>query len=377
VSGRALDLAALREALRALLPGHTLEAADPLGRGHIHDTIAARCRNAGGETERFVAQRINHEVFRDPEALARNLARVSDHLGRTLRARGVADAHRRHLRPVAAPAGETLHRVADGGWWRAFPFIERTHAIDTPDSPEQAERAARAFGGFVADLTDLDPGCLVETIPAFHDLAGRCAALEHAFERNAAGRAAQVGTERDTARAAADRLLGAPELAAGALPRRVVHNDCKLNNLLLDDRSGDALCVVDLDTVMPGTVVFDFGELARTGACPAAEDERDLAHVRVDRALFEALATGFVAGARGLLDATEIRSLALAGPLMALENAVRFLTDHLDGDRYFPVRRPAHNLDRARAQLRLTASMLEAEREMRAVFDALARRARD
>jgi hypothetical protein len=148
----------------------------------------------------------------------------------------------------------------------------------------------------------------------------------------------------------------------------VVHNDCKLNNLLFDDHSGEALCVVDLDTVMPGPVLFDFGELARTAACPAAEDERDLERVRLDSALFGALAAGFVAGARGLLGAEEIRALALAGPLMALENGVRFLTDHLDGDRYFRVARPGHNLDRARAQLRLAERMLGAERELRAVF---------
>ena len=150
-----------------------------------------------------------------------------------------------------------------------------------------------------------------------------------------------------------------------------MHNDCKLNNLLFDDRTGEALCVVDLDTVMPGTVLFDFGELARTGACPAAEDERDLDRVRVDPELFRALANGFTAGARGLLEQREIRALALAGPLMALENGVRFLTDHLEGDRYFRIARPGHNLDRARAQLRLAARMLEAEREMRAIFEEL------
>jgi Ser/Thr protein kinase RdoA (MazF antagonist) len=151
-----------------------------------------------------------------------------------------------------------------------------------------------------------------------------------------------------------------------------VHNDCKLNNLLLDDATGEALCVVDLDTVMPGTAVFDFGELARTGACPAAEDERDLAQVRVDPELFAALARGFVAGARGVLGAVEIRALALAGPLMALENGVRFLTDHLEGDHYFRIARPGHNLDRARAQLRLAKRMLATRAEHRAVFATLA-----
>jgi aminoglycoside phosphotransferase (APT) family kinase protein len=371
VSGRELDLAALREALQALLPGHSLEAAEPLGRGHIHDTIAARCRVASGGVERFVVQRINHDVFRDPEALARNLARVSDHLGRALRARGVGDADRRHLRPVASPAGQTLHRARDAGWWRAFPFLEDTVAVDTPRSPDQAREAARAFGAFVADLADLDPGSLVETIPAFHDLAGRCAALERAAARDAAGRARAIAAELDEARRAAGRLLAAPELARGALPVRVVHNDCKLNNLLLDARTGEALCVIDLDTVMPGTAAFDFGELVRTAASAAAEDERDLSRVRFDLDLFRALAEGFTAGARGLLSPAEVHAFALAGPLMALENGVRFLTDHLEGDRYFRIARAGHNLDRARVQLRLVAQMLAAEVDVRSALDAV------
>lgn len=370
------DLASVREALAALLPDHALETADVLKRGHIHDTIVARCSSAAGPS-RFVVQRINAGVFGEPEALERNLACVSDHLFAALRARGASDPERRALRPVRSPAGRALHCNADGGWWRAFPFIEGTHAIDTPSSPEQAERAAHAFGAFVADLADLDPGRLIETIPRFHDFPARRAALEDAVKRNVVGRGRDVSAELDAAYRAADRLLAAPELAPGALPRRVVHNDCKLNNLLLDDRSGEALCVVDLDTVMPGTVLFDFGELARTGACPAAEDERDLAGVRLDPELFRALASGFAAGTRGLLEEREIRALALAGPLMALENGVRFLTDHLAGDRYFRIARPGHNLDRARTQIRLAERMLAAESEMRAVFDALARGIRD
>jgi len=372
VSGDGLDLDAVRDALHGLLPDHALESAEVLKRGHIHDTIIASCRSPRGEPARFVVQQINAVVFGDPDALAANLVRVTDHLSSALRARGVRDAERRALRPVRSPAGRALHRTADGGWWRAFPFIEGTRAIDTPESPEQAARAAQAFGAFVADLADLAPTCLTETIPRFHDLRARCAALARAAKRDDIGRAAGVADELDAAQRAAERVLRASELAPDALPRRVVHNDCKLNNLLLDDRSGEALCVVDLDTVMPGTVLFDFGELARTGSCPAAEDERDLDRVRLDPELFRALASGFVAGARGLLAAAEIRALAFAGPLMALENAVRFLTDHLEGDRYFRIARRGHNLDRARAQLRLTARMLEAEREMRAVFEALA-----
>jgi Phosphotransferase enzyme family len=273
---------------------------------------------------------------------------------------------------VRSPTGHALHRTTEGRWWRAFPFIEGTHAVDTPESPHQAERAARAFGGFVADLADLEPSVLTETIPRFHDLRSRCAALEDAEHSDPVGRAREVSAELAAASRAAELLLAAPEIAPDALPRRVVHNDCKLNNLLFDDRSGEAMCVVDLDTVMPGTVVFDFGELARTGACPVPEDERQLDRVRLDPELFRGLASGFVAGARGLLMAAEIRALALAAPLMALENGVRFLTDHLEGDRYFKIARPGHNLDRARAQLRLATTMLDAEREVRAVFASLA-----
>ncbi len=367
------DLAILRGALLELLPDRTLEAAEVLKRGHIHDTIVALCRSSAGIGEHFVVQRINASVFRDPDALAANIVRVTSHVRAALRARGVLDVARRCLDPVVSPAGHALHRAADGGFWRAFPFIEGTHAVDNPESPEQAAAAARAFGGFVAELADLDPAQLAETIPRFHDLADRAAALESAAARDELGRAADVAPELGAARRAVDRVLGAPELAPGALPRRVVHNDCKLNNLLFDDVTGEALCVVDLDTVMPGTVLFDFGELARTGACPAAEDERDLDRVRVDPALFHALASGFVAGTRGLLDADEIRALAFAGPLMALENGVRFLTDHLEGDRYFRITRAGHNLDRSRAQLRLAERMLEAGPEMRAAFDSLAK----
>ena len=373
MNGDLSDVAAVRDALIELLPDRTLESASVLERGHIHDTIVARCRSAAGIAERYVVQRVNSAVFRDPDALAANLVCVTSHVRAALHARGVGDLSRRCLWPVVSPAGRALHRAADGSPWRAFPFIEDTFALDTPRSPRDAEEAGRAFGGFVADLADLDPDQVKETIPRFHDLSARRTSLENAVHSDPVGRARDVSAEIDTANSATDVILAAPELAPDALPRRVVHNDCKLNNLLLDDRSGEALCVVDLDTVMPGAVLFDFGELARTGACPAAEDERDLAHIRLDPELFRALARGFVAGTRGLLAGEEIRALALAGPLMALENAVRFLTDHLEGDRYFRIARPGHNLDRARAQLRLAERMLEVEPELRATFAALAR----
>lgn len=359
------DAAAVREVLRRFRPGERVEGAEPLGRGHIHATWLVRCRRSDGTAARYVAQRINRRVFRDPERLATNLERVTRHLRDALRTRGIPDPDRRCLAPLADASGGTLARDAAGEPWRVFPYIEGSHARDTPRSPAEAGLAARAFGAFVADLADLDPDLLAPTIPAFHDLAARLRALEDAADRDAAGRRRDVGPELSAARRAAERLDAEPAPVPDALPRRVVHNDCKLDNLLFDDTTGEALCVVDLDTVMPGSVVFDFGELVRTGACPAAEDERDLGRVTVDPALFRALARGYVEGARELLTPAEIRALAAAGPRMALENGVRFLADHLEGDVYFRIARPGHNLDRARAQLRLAERMLDAQATLR------------
>ena len=357
-------------ALGAFVPGVRVREGVRYGSGHIHDTFLVRCDEASRPV-RYVVQRINGAVFPDPAALSANLAVVTGHLLRALRARGVADAERRCLGVVATPDGRTLHRDADGACWRAFPFLEHTRSYDVPRSPAQAREAARAFGGFLADLADLSPASLRETLPGFHDLPRRVAALDAAVARDAAGRRAAVAAESEEAAGRAHRILG--DADPDRLPVRVVHNDCKLNNLLFDAGGDEALCVVDLDTVMPGSALFDFGELVRTAACPAAEDERDLSRVRFDLALFRALAEGFVAGARGALVEEEVRALVHAGPRMALENAVRFLTDHLDGDRYFRVARPDHNLDRARAQLRLVSCMMEAQDAARDAIAALAR----
>jgi len=364
--------AAVREVLRRFRPDLRVEDAGPLGAGHIHDTWRATCRTGAGDVARFVAQRINVGVFRDPERLAANLERVTEHLRAVLHERGVRDLERRCPAPLRDAAGASLARDAQDGVWRVFPYVEGSHARDTPRSPDEAARAARAFGGFVADLAGLDPAALAPTLPGFHDLAARRRALAEAAARDPAGRARDVAAELDAAEQAATALRALPGPDVEALPRRVVHNDCKLDNLLFDDASGEALCVVDLDTVMAGSVVFDFGELVRTGACPAAEDERDLDRVTLDPALFRALVRGYLEGAGELLAPEEVHALAGAGPRMALENAVRFLADHLEGDVYFRVARAGHNLDRARAQLRLAQRLLAAHAELRAEVETVA-----
>jgi hypothetical protein len=345
-----------------------------LGSGHIHDTFVARY--GPDASTRYVHQRLNTNVFQDPEALMANLVRVTEHVRAALARRGAPDPERSCLRLVATRTGAFHHVDEARGLWRTFRYIEGTHSLDVATSPQQAFEAARLFGGFVELLADLDPAELAETIPHFHDLDWRCAGLEAAQRDDPLGRAASVGPELEAYRLAHARLTESlAREAADPLPRRVVHNDCKLNNVLLDEASGRAVCVIDLDTVMAGTLLCDFGDLVRTATCPAPEDTRELANLRVDLGLFEALARGYVAGARPVLQQNELRLLPWAGPLLTLETGLRFLTDHVCGDVYFRVRRPDQNLDRARAQLRLLELLLEEHDAMVQHVEAAAREA--
>jgi hypothetical protein len=321
-------------------------AVAPHGSGHIHETWAVQ-HEAGGARTRSLLQRLNTSVFHNPETVMANLVRVTDHVRVKLEATGGADVERRVLTPLRALAGGFHHRDASGGFWRCFRFVEAASSYDTPTGPRHAREAARAFGEFVAltgDLAQADTG----------------------------GRAASVEPELEQARGWLDQL--ARELrkhGVARIPRRVVHNDCKINNVLMDDATGEGLCVIDLDTVMEGTVLYDFGDLVRTAACPSPEDEVELGRMRIDPDLFRALAEGYLAGAGSLLTGEELALLPLAGPLMALETGVRFLTDHLSGDRYFRVHREGHNLDRARAQLRLVELLLhDIEPARRLISDA-------
>jgi Ser/Thr protein kinase RdoA (MazF antagonist) len=353
----------MQERVRGIAPHFAIEGelcrVTPHGNGHIHDTFLAEYQSAG-TLSRFLHQRLNTKIFRDAEGLMRNVVRVTDHLRSALVRRGSAEPERRCLSVVPTLEGNPLHVDAHGETWRTYVLIEGAHSVESCHGPEQAFQAARAFGAFAADLADLDADTLVETIPGFHDLSARAAALERALRADSLSRASDVGSEIDRGRAQLARVQR--ELSArGAVdpPRRVVHNDCKINNVLFDDASGEGLCVIDLDTVMPGSVLYDFGDLVRTAACPTPEDETDLSRVHFDLSLFRELVRGYQSGAGPLLTPAELRLLPLAGPTLALENALRFLADHLEGDVYFRTRRPGHNLDRCRAQLHLLGHMLD------------------
>lgn len=338
-----------------------MACAEPLGRGLIHGTWSVRVEEAGA-TRELVIQRLNADVFGDPLRLMENLVRVTEHLRAKLEAEAVPDPGQRCLRVLTTGSGEPCHRDGSGGVWRAFDRIDGAVSFVRPSSAEQAEEAARAFASFARQLADLPPPPLHETLPHFHDFPARIAALEQAAARDPHGRARDVRPELAALDACCRQVSSALDAAGFArLPQRVVHHDCKLDNLLFDATGSRALCVIDLDTVMPGTLLSDFGELVRSSTNTGAEDEPELVRVDFDRELYAALARGYLEGAGPLLTAEERRTLPHAGPLLTLMNAVRFLTDHLQGDLYFRIERPDHNLTRTRVQLQLATRMLESD----------------
>lgn len=318
-----------------------LLTAEPWGNGHIHDTYRLTCASA-----RYILQRINQRIFPQPLALMENLLRVTQHLQRKQGPRSV--------RLVAARDGQPFGRDEQGNYWRLAHFVEGTRSVEAVESTEQAYEAAAAFGRFLVWMTDLPAPRLHEVIPHFHNTLRRHAALEKAIEADVGGRVAVAETE---IKFALKHEKDVSALLATPLPVRITHNDCKLNNVLFDGATGVAVCVVDLDTVMPASPLYDFGDLVRATSCRAAEDERDLNQVTMDLDLFAALAQGYFAEAGELLTAEERAMMVVAGKLITFETGIRFLTDFLNGDTYFKVHREGHNLDRCRTQFRLVESI--------------------
>jgi Ser/Thr protein kinase RdoA (MazF antagonist) len=326
-------------------------SAERWGSGHINDTFRATW-GLNGSPYRYIHQRINDHVFPDPEAVMRNVAAVTRHVRARLETQGTDDIDRRVLTLVPTRDGRDFHVDEEGHYWRTYLYVEGSRSVDVMDHPAQAFAAGEAFGGFQLLLADYAGPRLNETIRGFHNTPWRFQNFVRALEADACGRAGGC-REEISALLATETKAGALQslLDQGLLPERIVHNDTKLNNLLLDERTGEPLCVIDLDTVMPGLSLHDFGDLVRTGAARATEDERDLSKVGVDVTLYEGLVRGYLSSAGSLLTATEREHLAAGAETIVLENALRFLTDHLEGDVYFRVHRPDHNLDRCRTQL--------------------------
>ena len=339
-----------------------------LSGGHINDSYRV---DAGSES--YLLQRLNPHVFPDAGKVMDNVSRVTAHVAARLRAAGVADWRRRTLALVPARSGADWIRDGEGAAWRMFGFIGGTVVRERAASPADALAAGRSFGKFLRLLVDYHGAPLAETIPGFHDTAARFERLEQAVRKDARRRVAGARLEIELAmnqRQLADVLP--PLLRSGAVPSRIAHNDAKLSNVLFDERTGEPLCVVDLDTVMPGSALYDFGDLVRSVTSPSLEDEEDLSQVGVRVPLFGALARGYLDAAGAVLTSVERDLLVFAGRMITLEQAVRFLTDHLEGDRYFRIARPEHNLIRARTQLRLFESLTGREEELQEIIRVLA-----
>ncbi len=320
---------------------------DPYGEGHINLTFLA-VTDTG---KRYILQRLSRAAFHDIPGLMGNVAAVTEFLA----ARSPDPRSSLHLIPTLD--GRSFCRDSEGEFWRVYDFVEDSLCLQTPETPEDFYQSAVAFGQFQCRLRDFPAETLCETIPNFHNTPDRYRKFHLAVDTDAAGRLSSVKPEirflleREEKAGTLQRLR-----EGGELPVRVTHNDTKLNNVMLDAVTRKALCVIDLDTVMPGLVAYDFGDSIRFGASTAPEDEKDLSRVEMSLDLYETYARGFIPACRGLT-AAELESLPLGAWTMTLENGLRFLTDYLEGDHYYHITRPEHNLDRCRTQLKLVSDM--------------------
>ena len=351
----------LRQAAEAFAFDRPAGEAERFGAGHINDTFAVW---AADRSKRWILQRINTDTFTDPAGLMENVTGVTAYLRRQIIERG-GDPDRETLNVIPTLDGKAYYTDTEGGAWRAYIFVEGTVCLQKVENERDFYTAAETFGNFQNQLAGYPAATLHETIARFHDTPNRYANFEKALAADVMGRAKDVGPEIAFIRAReADCRVLVDQLAAGVLPLRVTHNDTKLNNVLIDQETGKGICVIDLDTVMPGLSAYDFGDSIRFGANDCAEDEPDQSKVHFSLHLYKVFAEGYLAAASSAMTEAERRSLPWGAKLMTLECGIRFLTDYLEGDHYFKISRPDQNLDRARTQFTLVQGM---ERE----FDAM------
>lgn len=357
----------LPEVLAAYDFGAPVVGAVRYGSGHINDTFCVHTQPPEGQCVRFILQRISSAAFAHPDELMENMVGVTDYLKQEILRTG-GDPKREALSLVSTKEGKRYYVDSENGFWRATPFIEDTVCLQKAETPELFAASGRAFGHFQRMLQGYPASTLHETIPHFHDTEDRLKKFKAALAADVMGRAKDVQPEVDFILAReADCSVCLEALRQGKLPLRVTHNDTKLNNVLIDKASGKGICVIDLDTVMPGLSVNDFGDSIRFGANRNAEDEPDQSKVAFDLSLFEVYVQGFLEGCGGALTPAELEYLPWGAKLMTLECGMRFLTDYLDGDHYFATHRPGHNLDRCRTQFTLVADMEKHWDEMNAI----------
>ncbi len=324
---------------------------EPYGNGHINDTYICEY------TPRYILQRLNTNVFKNPEAVMENILNVTRHLAEKIRACG-GNPQRETLNVVMTRDGKCIYKADDENYFRMYKFIEDSVSYDMVENPVQLYHAGKAFGKFQSMLDDFPADKLHETITDFHNTPVRVSQLEQAIENDAAKRVKLAGKEIEFAKEYTKYASAITDkMADGSVLLRVTHNDTKLNNVLFDKDTDEGLCVIDLDTVMPGSVLFDFGDALRFGASSGSEDEQDLDKIWFDLEKFEQFAKGFLSETADCLTQTEIELLPLSALIMTYECGTRFLADYLNGDTYFKIHRENHNLDRCRTQFKLVADI--------------------
>ena len=334
-----------------------LHSVQPYGNGHINDTYLLSYQIGVMGEMRVILQKMNRNVFPNPVELMENIVGVTEFLKRKIEARG-GDIYRETLTVIPAVDGKSYYEDKEGGFWRSLVYITDSSCYESAQSKEVFYESAYAFGNFQSLLADYPADTLHETIANFHNTKERFAAFRKAVEADSMGRVKDVQEEiRFVLDREADACFFTDLLEKGELPLRVTHNDTKINNILVDSRTNKGLCVIDLDTVMPGLAMNDFGDSIRSGASTGAEDEKDLSKISCDMELFDIYAKGFIEGCNGKLTKREIELLPMGAKIMTYECGMRFLTDYLQGDTYFKIHRPEHNLDRCRTQFKLVADM--------------------
>ncbi|MDO5036353.1 MAG: aminoglycoside phosphotransferase family protein [Porphyromonas sp.] len=335
----------------------------PIGNGHINDTLGVTVRQPDGtEDIKYVLQRINHEIFTDVETLQKNIFAVTEHIRKHLQSANEPDVDRKVLTFIRTKEGEE-YAEHEGGYWRLSYFIPGSKSYDNV-TPELAEKAGEAFGDFHNMLSDL-PEPLGETIPNFHNMPFRLEELRTAVKEDRAGRVSEVQELLTELERRADAMCIQEKYSEeGKLVKRTTHCDTKVNNVLFDKESDECLCVIDLDTVMPGYVLSDIGDFIRTAVNTGAEDEEELSKVQVDMEIFKAFTRGYMVTAQKFLTPLEIQLLPYGGRLLTYMQAVRFLTDYLNGDTYYKTHKPKHNLIRTVAQFEFLLRLEEHQEEM-------------
>ena len=324
------------------------------GNGHINDTYCT-------EKPRHILQRINTNVFKNPDELMQNIENVTEFLRKKI-VENYGDPDRETMTIIKTVDGKNYYAADGNNVFRLYKFISGTKTIESGATAKDMYNAGKGFGNFTKMLNDFPIDTLYETIKDFHNTPKRVEALKEAVEKDIAGRRRYIEKEIEFAlenSKYADKVTDG--LASGDIPIRVTHNDTKINNILFDEQSGEALCVIDLDTVMPGSMLYDFGDALRIGASTAAEDETNLDKVHFDETIFKAFAKGYIGEVKNVMTKREAELFAFSVKLMTYECGIRFLTDHLNGDTYFKIHRENHNLDRARNQFKLVEEIAKKE----------------